>query len=552
MKQTEGEGIDEQSKFYAFLEGMGLTDKPGAGAAIYSQIKKTGGLPQNFMKGLKDALKTPEERAAKNMKTFDGSVIKFGKRVDDLQNTISDFITGGVVKMTSAVDEFSNATGLFKSDVEKLALLLAGGAGLMGLGRGVGMGIPGPMGGGGVAGKGGMRGIGFLGAAGNIVGAAAAGLLIGSAIRQELDIWTQGEFSKTIQTGWERAIQGVGELFGQDPFGDKMMRESDKYKPFIKEFSKAARDQGMGMEGDVHGFYKGMFESREDIIEKRGEIVKEIERGNLGLVPGGLTEKDLPALKKEPTPEEVARYYNIERSKPKIWDLPRAGERVEGAKLQTDIITGKMPRMELPEEEEDQDFSAIPHPDLTDGGEVPLEMYQGGVVPDTQYLEGGGYAKYGTTKGSKDRGAAIASFFKKKKPKPKPKKKKKESHSGAAGYFTAALKRMKGKARGGPIGTDTTLAWLTPGEYVVNANDTAKNLPALVYANAGGLIGPADAPSVQQSEVVMPDMNFSGMENAMNANTSAMRQLTNILLSTNLGQPVMRDHPRGSYGVKYG
>ena len=45
------------------------------------------------------------------------------------------------------------------------------------------------------------------------------------------------------------------------------------------------------------------------------------------------------------------------------------------------------------------------------------------------------------------------------------------------------------KVPGGPRGTDTVPAWLTPGEFVVNAKATKENLPLLRTINNGGITG---------------------------------------------------------------
>jgi hypothetical protein len=47
----------------------------------------------------------------------------------------------------------------------------------------------------------------------------------------------------------------------------------------------------------------------------------------------------------------------------------------------------------------------------------------------------------------------------------------------------------KGGSVGGPSGTDTIPAWLSPGEFVVNARATQKNLPLLHSINAQKLAG---------------------------------------------------------------
>lgn len=60
-----------------------------------------------------------------------------------------------------------------------------------------------------------------------------------------------------------------------------------------------------------------------------------------------------------------------------------------------------------------------------------------------------------------------------------------------------------------PRGTDTVPAMLTPGEFVVNATDTAKNIRVLEAMNAGHQFAPASAPARQMSMAGAPGVTVS-------------------------------------------
>jgi hypothetical protein len=84
--------------------------------------------------------------------------------------------------------------------------------------------------------------------------------------------------------------------------------------------------------------------------------------------------------------------------------------------------------------------------------------------------------------------------------------------------FNADGGRVNYLARGGrprlydmtPKGTDTVPTMLTPGEFVVNAASTAKNLPLLEAVNAGHQYSPASAPARQAAP--MPATNSGPMQ----------------------------------------
>jgi hypothetical protein len=131
---------------------------------------------------------------------------------------------------------------------------------------------------------------------------------------------------------------------------------------------------------------------------------------------------------------------------------------------------------------------------------------------------------------------------------------------GAADFFTRGMKRIKrgakkisrraqGGREDGPRGTDTVPAWLTPGEYVVNADDTAKNLPALIHANQGGQIEAAGMGS-SSSGPSIPDsirLDASGMGD----NTAALQNLTLALIGMVQRQSLGSSDVRGSSGMRY-
>jgi len=470
MRDTKGMG--GQARGLAFQQATGLSPMQMLPIMIRAMEAEQEGtldqfsLTQGEVKRVKKAGMTPTDKAEANAKSFEAQIINFGKRVDDIKNKIADGISGGMLKMVDAVDNFANATGMFRSDVEKLAgiigagglasVLMRGGfGGRGGTGAGAGGGV--------IAGAGGAGAL-LLGG----VSAAFIGHQIGKGMRAELNEWTGGEWDRALDSFWMTLLDKMG------VFTDKTQRVLNAMPAEdTKRYVEFARSQNRTLSADQ---LAKVWQTERSMQRKRER------RAGPGM--GSLAEEYV-----EPTMEEV----------------------FEEA---------------FPEESED--------------------MAEGGLV---QYYRRGGKSRKKSAHQSMAASVYSAFGFRKRKPKPKPKKKKEKKRTASGFTMRESLRRagqraVRRKAMGGPIGTDTVPAWLTPGEFVVNARDTARNMPALVYANAGGAIEPAGGDGYE-----MPDMNFSGLEMATQANTSALRQLTNILMSGGGMAAPMMSFPRGSNDI---
>lgn len=388
MKDTQGLGDNE--KFLAFQESTNL--QPGQALPLFNKFNRGEELSKKDMKAIETAQKSPEERAADNMRSFEGSMLDFGREIDDLANIVSTFASEGVIKFVDAVGGFDNAVGILVAALAGKGLMSAAGGGAFGAAIG------------GAAGGAVSGATGFLGKGGAVVGAAAAGVLIGEAIRDALNEWTEGAFDKKIQKFWETGLEFMGSDFGGD-IADKRRESAEKDK-------------------DKYG---------------AGEMVSALRKSE-----PGRTVSDT----------DVSRLVRLRKS-------------------------------------------------LSSGDDMaPIED----VLREF---------------GKKDPYADIK--------------------MGPKFQFGGPVHRARYMSEGGPIGTDNIPAWLSDGEFVVNARDTGRNRSALEHANNGGLIRPADGGSSLLNNLA-----------AMGNNTGALQNLTLALLKMANKPAALRDVPRGSGAVRYG
>lgn len=226
-----GEGKDNQRSAEAFMRNTGLKDRAGF-ETFTDMAKNKGKLSAKGLESGKKAAMSPEDRAEDNMSKFDGAVLRLDERLKSLQDSIAKFITDGVNKFVSAADEFSNLTGLFKSDIEKLGVLAAGiiaaKVAMGGSGLGGGGGDGGFFGGGGSGGKSPGVGMSILGG----LSALAFGVEVGTGMRSILDEWTEGGFSAGVQKFWESAGEHLGMDFGGETANKRREEKDAKEKEF--------------------------------------------------------------------------------------------------------------------------------------------------------------------------------------------------------------------------------------------------------------------------------------------------------------------------------
>ena len=173
------------------------------------------------------AIEAQIKKQAEGKMDKDGAPLKILKSLDTVANTMSEFVTGGVGKLVDGMDEFSKATGLFHSDIEKIGILVAAGVagrGLMGGGAG-GFGGKSGVGPGVAIGAGGL-----IGGALSAVAAAAIGYEIGKGINKALDEWTDGSFSRTLQSMFD----WVGNAF----MPDKHEQYQKQVEPYMQDWIK--------------------------------------------------------------------------------------------------------------------------------------------------------------------------------------------------------------------------------------------------------------------------------------------------------------------------
>jgi len=250
MRDVVNLGGGQQDKYLAFKQGTGMSDAAAVPifTKLWTQYTKTGKikgikLSKEEIQELKDAQQTPEQRAAKNMKSFEGAVLEFGSRIDSMKNKVADGMTSAVVKMTGAVDEFAKATGMFSSDVEKLFLVLGvGGLAKIAITR-VGAGIAGSAIGSAAGGllTGSMVAAALTSTAA-LAGAAVLGVAVGEAIRLAInwgtDNWlndTTSRFFNKLGYGGNIDTGNLDLLKAQKDFGPEGSEETTRMMKQVKE-----------------------------------------------------------------------------------------------------------------------------------------------------------------------------------------------------------------------------------------------------------------------------------------------------------------------------
>jgi hypothetical protein len=472
MADTKHLGVQDQ--FLSFMSATNL--KAGPALPLFMKAKKGKEISgKELEEAQKESTKTPEDMAKKNMEKLEGSVLKFKTEIDDLANKLSRAFTDVVLTFKDAVGGFDNAVKVLIAAFAGKSMLGSGGPSIA---------LPLPGGGGSAGGK----GIGFLGAAGGVVTAAVIGVEIGTAMRDQLNQWTSGEWDKSVQSFWEKA----GEFFGMNLGGEKSQKKFEEKMQKQDEFGAPELISGM---------------------KKRS---------------GGAPVQ----------PEDVDKLVAIREN---MRDLKKEKIRMEAARTGNKLEAGWQDKIELPPVEDVLDTydrqQGIKRDgkDMTDGGVVGYQF--GGPI----YRQNGGIAKVQESI-NKAMGFGRKSGFL-------------DSIKDAIGddsfsdEVTKSIKRRKKqfggpiyRADGGPVGTDTIPAWLTNGEFVVNARDTARNFSALDHANNGGLIKPAEG----DTAAMMSNMA------AMGDNTGAIQNLTTTLLKMANTPSSLREGPRGPAVSRFG
>ena len=502
----------EKTQFLAVADALNLT--PGQAAPIFGEMKRqqeeNPGGPIKFnakdIADFQENMKSAEEIAAENMKSFSGSVKQFSEKTDHMKNAISDFITKGVMTFIPDVDKFSGAVKLFVA-----GLAMSGGI--------PGFGFGGRGGAGGAGGAGGMWGVGgganklAKGGMAIFAGFAAfeVGYTLGEGMVKILNQWTDGKFDKVLNNAIDR-ITGLSATDERNAEGVDV----------AGDMTYAAKEAGYLKRGQGEGGY--------------------FSNDELQTIPAG--KKSLEAYAANRVKDEDKPFLDITNSDALDLQFGKDGFWSERAQNITRRILKRAAenreRHERSAENEGYGFG----PNFQGFPEDALDMSQdGGLVPEGS---GESFPVMGFEAGGEVSAARIIgnSFGPGDKPKPKPKPKPKKSGKSwwdrLFGGGTAAERykkqnvishaQGKGKARGGPVGSDTVAAWLTPGEYVNNRASTAKNIGALAYANAGGMIGPVGSGGGDGGGgYMMPNIDFIPLELAMNANTSAVRNLTEAI-----------------------
>lgn len=533
-------GGDAAASQYMFKQATGI--KGEAGSELFRSTGE-GKLDKKALDKARRGMQTPEQKAAANMEKQEGAILKFAARVDDFKNAVSEFINNGVMKFVSWVDKLAEVHKVFSSDIVKFGIAIAAIAGAKALG-----GVATGSGAGALAG-GGMLGKGLL-----LVEAAAVGAIIGTAMRDKLDEWTKGEWSNTVDRFWN----AVAKLWGGG-VDTKGMDTDESRKKLIGQYGEDAvrkADKGISDSTIKAGFAYG----GDKLNSKIGDELNYIQTRNADLAAAGVSEADRTkaiekevaerrerdAAKEAKRAKAVAQMKLLEAGKTRPQDLPDAaknlvargmlGDKQHEALM--DEFSFLKPELQAAAAAELGDDTKAPTQAksrggfigaFADGGQVPNEKMQK-LAEGMKKQFGGGEpidiagklkALWGSTSLGEDINTSIAAARKK--------------------------KGIESHMAGGAIGTDTMMAAVTPGEFVVNARDSSKNMPALAYANAGGSIKP-DFSSMPSSV----DINSGTIEDALSGNTSAIQTLTKALMGSASGSPGMKQIPRGPSNVRYG
>jgi len=473
-----------------FQETTGLHGQSGPEifAKLMGQKQRTGrvrGLASGDIKKFKDAMLSPQQRAEKNMKSFDGSVLKFGQRVDDIQNLISDNLTSAVTKFVGAVDKFADMAGIH-DDLTKLIAVLAGGkaVGLLSKGFRGGGGLGGP--GGAILGGGGVKNT--LGTLIGVAGAFELGREFGKGARDILNKWTDNEFENSLDKFWSK-ITGGFDFSNEEKFRNFT---TDKGPSLIRE----ARKQGM--------------------IGEKGVLSQNKMRDIFNFSRGQDEDISNAALLKMYQTEEKRKLTGIQDKKNRAMIENMVG-------IVSD--TG-----------DDDVSNAV---DEFSEGHTPTFQTGGSVM----------------SRRNRDKRSDAAAKFFRNKGRGNSKLSKiwdaiKKSFGGEDLLRTGpqrAARKMRGHQAGGAI--DSVNIKASDGEFIVNREDTSRNLGALIHANNGGLIQPIGASAMSSSMPTdmpsggpLPDVQSN--TDAMDANTQAIIQLAQALSGMGRNEP-QRGFPRG-------
>lgn len=537
--------VDNNVAAQLFQSITGLNDQAGIETyiAMAGQQRKGKGaaLPKAAKEAFEKSMQSPDERMKAVLGNFDGAVVKFSKRVDDLKNVVSDGITEGVLGLVDGIDEFSKATGLFESDVEKFGAavaLLAAGKGASALVEGAG-GFAGAALGAGAAGAG-MRAIGFLGVGGAVVAAGAAGFLIGEGIRAELNKWTKGEWDDSVNGAWNSLkkilnhIPGVNFDTVSDDDEKAMSTQKDEQKLFDQYGQKnvAEDEKGTARANGREGF---MMNQERTVKEIKSDMEFKTDREKSYKEAGYDEQKSGEEIDKEMKDRQETRARKLAKdTKGKAeYEMMKLGQITEDQlspegkeALATTMLPGgkhdyeerygglsmtpkakdklfeshgidpKSPLAQLQAVSPDQAVEPVSDSGMSRGGKV-LPFRRGGQV--LSFEDGGEIPRPDI----KDFGGSWSLEMDKAYKLWKEGKDWRKGGHDLKGGIAAGFSKMFGRAGGGPIGhnsimgyrsggsaigTDKIDAKLTAGEFVVNARDSSANMSALVHANAGGRI----------------------------------------------------------------
>lgn len=530
--------MDNAAALQIFQETTNLKDQQGAEIFFEMAARQKAGKGATLSKGSKQAfskgMQTTEDRSKTTMDNFDGAVTLFSQRIDNLKNVISMGITDGLMTTVKKLDSFADATGMFKSDVEKFGAAIAA----MALGKGALSGLGGEIMGGAVGGAAGAAvagaastAMGFLGTGTAVVGAAAAGYLFGDAVRDELNKWTKGEWDESVGKFWNKISKALG-MGGEDTGNMDLQDSIKKYgsggDEAYADYKQKADDAGADM---GPGDYANMISKEKDEKDKR--------KGRLNV---------------------------------KLYRQTMIDQRVQDEADITDIAD----RSQAGERDQKDLKYLMDNPDKV--AAAPENRARGGRIG---FADGG----YGTESGKKANAAAIAAEFNKRK--------SGASDSGSGGGIIDWIKdqlddkngmkagiarathaggggvghntQMGYRSGGSAIGTDKIDAKLTQGEFVVNARDASSNMMALVHANSGGRIVAASTGGLMPTlfgaggEVgdllsSLPSsigLDSGDMQSALGGNTRALMMLASAMATGGSVAP-MRQMPRGQAGLRYG
>lgn len=557
-------GGDHQLAAEMFMRNAPGMKGQGGFSTFASMAANGGKMNMGSLNAARKAMQTPEEKAEANMKNFDGSVVKFAERVDNLQNAVSKFVTEGVLKFVDAVDHFSKQTGLFESDISKLAVTVAGfvamkslfEAALLGGKGGGGMGMGGKLGGVGTVAAGVMA----------LPVAAEMGTAIGKAMREEMDKWTSGSWSKWWDDFW----------------GHDKKRDSESVVKYATDISMAADKRGVSIPPLLAQERATKLGKQAEKMRDEGKSQKEIDEGIRDQIQEDANEDKEKAI-------GYARYKRSKREKKNFKPTTQA---------ENDIVA-KRDILKYNDEEMDKAYSpyVMSDKDTNDALSSRKEQLESGIGIENKpngdsfgdpkdlakeyarggfiRLEGGGKVPEYNPPEEREARRAYNKWYNAQVEAAKlGKDPERDTSQNLMASVTSFAKSKLGKAHGGPVGVSSINGWarggsmgrdnidakMMGGEFVVNARDASSNMMALVHANSGGKIKPYSEGGEVGEEFAEGGMMGAGdsgidvgaLRLALGGNVEATNMLTKTITQLAAGGGIIKGYPRGSTGMRYG